>query len=279
MGENAFKTDLTDLTLPSATEYVFQKVKPDVVYHLAACAAEAKGQVSPSDMVNRNMVLSTNVLRHAINAGVKKFIYASSVSVYGDAPTPYSEYCVPAPKDIYGINKLAFEQELKVMSDVYGFDYTIFRPHNLYGPGQNPNDLTKNVINLFMRRILENKPYAIIGDGSVRRAFSYVEDVASVFAKALTDFSKITMNVGSVHDFTIKELSDTLQAVTKSSVPIEKLPLRKQEIDIFIASHDVQESLTYYNETSLFDGLKKTWEWMKNQELGELLTIPEEIYV
>lgn len=267
-----------DLLDEREVDWVMGWVKPDVVYHLAACAAEAKGQISPIDMTKRNMLISNHVLTASINHGVKKFIYASSVSVYGDTPTPYSEEDHPLPKDVYGVNKYAFEQELKIMAKVYGLDYTIFRPHNLYGPGQNQNDLTKNVINLFMRRLMEGKPYAILGDGSVKRGFSYVEDVAEIFSFALYNLSGVTMNVGSKNVYTIQTLSDLLIKTTGIEVPIERKPLREQEIDLFVADHKIQDRLVSYNETPLEEGLKKTWEWMKNQELGELLTIPEEIH-
>ncbi len=279
MGKNTFKIDLADLQLPSGTEFVFQKVKPDVVFHLAACASEARGQVSPVDMTRRNLLITTNIIRNAVNVGVKKIIYASSVSVYGDSPAPYLETATPHPKDVYGVNKLAGEQILKIMAEVYGFNYTIFRPHNLYGPGQNQNDLTKNVINIFMRKILEKQPYTILGGGSVRRGFSYAGDVANVFAKAVTEFSRLTMNVGTTESNTIKELSDYLQEISGSTVPIDYKPLRKQEIDVFIADHKRQDEMTSYNETPLKEGLKKTWEWMKKQELGEVVNVPKEIYV
>ncbi|MDQ3159039.1 MAG: NAD(P)-dependent oxidoreductase [bacterium] len=274
---NVFLVNLADLNLPSATEFVFEKVKPDVVYHLAANAAEAKGQVSPVDMVSRNLLLSTNVLRYAIQSGVKKFIYASSVSVYGDAPVPYTETSQPQPKDIYGVNKLAFEQELKIMAEVYGFDYTIFRPHNLYGPGQNPNDLTKNVVNMFMRKILLKEPYTILGDGSVRRGFSYAPDVAEVFSQAVHKFSGVTMNVGSKQITSIEHLSSLLQQITASKIPVERKPLRKQEIDLFIADHEVQDKLASYYNTPLEEGLAKTWDWMKKQDISKPIEFKEEI--
>jgi len=276
---NVFLGDLADVSLSTVTQYVFERVKPEVVYHLAANAAEAKGQVSPVDMVSRNLLLSTNVLRYAIQSGVKKFIYASSVSVYGDAPIPYAEDSQPHPKDVYGVNKLAFEQELKIMAQVYGFDYTIFRPHNLYGPGQNPNDLTKNVINLFMRKILLREPYTILGDGSVRRGFSYAPDVAKVFAQALEGLSKITMNVGTTHIASIEQLSALLQQITKSDTQVERKPLRKQEIDLFIADHSLQSRLVDYHETPLEEGLRETWDWMKKQDISTPIEFKEEIYV
>jgi len=277
MKENVFLGDLADMSLSTVTQYVFEQVKPDIVYHLAANAAEAKGQISPVDMVSRNLLLSTNILRYAIQSGVKKFIYASSVSVYGDAPVPYTEDSQPQPKDIYGVNKLAFEQELKIMSQVYGFDYTIFRPHNLYGPGQNPNDLTKNVINMFMRKIFLKEPYTILGDGSVRRGFSYAPDVAKIFAQALKGLSKITMNVGSTHVTSIEQLSTLLQHITDSNTPVERKPLRKQEIDLFIADHSLQSSLIEYHETPLEEGLRETWDWMKKQDIRTPIQFKEEI--
>lgn len=269
MGKNSFKVDLTDLQLPSATEFVFQRVKPEIVYHLAANASEARGQISPVDMTKRNLLMLTNVLKEAINVDVKKFIYASSVSVYGDAPTPYSEESEPQPKDVYGVNKLAGERIVEIMAKVYGFDYTIFRPHNLYGDGQNPNDLSKNVVNIFMRRILENKPYTIMGDGVVRRGFSYAGDVAQIFAKAVDNLSGVTMNVGTKEVHTIHQLSYLLQEISGNKVPVEYQSLRKQEIDVFIADHRLQDYFTEYHETPLKEGLTKTWEWMKTQKLQE----------
>jgi len=273
---NSFETDLTN---PASTEFIIAKFAPEIVYHLAANAAEAKGQVCPIDMTQRNIGISVNVLTSSINAGVKKFIYSSSVSVYGDAPVPYTEDSQPQPKDIYGVNKLAFEQELKIMAQVYGLDYTIFRPHNLYGPGQNPNDLTKNVINMFMRKILLKEPYTILGDGSVHRGFSYAPDVANVFAQSLEGLSKITMNVGTTHIASIEQLSTLLQHITDSNTPVDRKPLRKQEIDLFIADHSLQSRLVEYHETLLEDGLRETWDWMKKQDISTPIQCKEEIYV
>lgn len=277
MKGNVFLGDLADIKMSAGTQYVFDQVKPDVVYHLAANAAEAKGQVSPVDMVSRNLLLSTNVLRYAVQSGVKKFVYASSVSVYGETPVPYSEDSQPQPNDVYGVNKLAFEQELKIMAKVYGFDYTIFRPHNLYGPGQNPNDLSKNVVNIFMRKILLKEPYTILGEGSVCRGFSYAPDVAKVFAQALDGLSKITMNVGTTHSTSIEQLSTLIQQITASTTKVERKPLRSQEIDVFIADHALQASLVEYHETPLKEGLRETWEWMKKQDISKPIEFKEEI--
>lgn len=272
--KNVFCTDLTN---SNSCEFIFKKFQPEIVFHLAACASEAKGQLAPIDMTTRNLLMTINVIRSSVNVGVKKFVYASSVSVYGEAPTPYREDSHPQPKDIYGVNKLAGELSLKIMAQVYGFEYTIFRPHNLYGPGQNPNDLTKNVITIFMRKLREGQPLTILGNGQVKRGFSYAPDVARVFADAVHGFNKVTMNVGTTSVSTIFTLSDLLQRISGSTVPVERKPLRKQEISEFIADHSVQGFLTEYHETPLEEGLQLTWDWFVDQELKTPLEIKEEI--
>lgn len=271
---NSFETDLTN---KDSCNFIFNKFQPEIVFHLAANASEAMSQKSPSDMTSRNLLMSCNVLASAISVGAKKFVFSSSVSVYGDSPTPYNEYSLPQPKDVYGINKYAFEQVLKIMSKVYEIDYTIFRPHNLYGDGQVIDDLSKNVVNIFMRKLMTNEGYTILGGDNVRRAFSYAGDVASVFAQAVKGLSGITMNVGNKRPITIDNLSDELVKISGKEVPIERKPLRDQEISEFIADHKLQDLLVEYNDTPIDDGLKKTWKWFSKQKLGEPITQKKEI--
>lgn len=255
---------------------VIGEFKPDVVYHLAAFAAEARGQVSPVDMTQRNVGIFVNVLKASINAGVKKFIYTSSVAVYGEATVPYKEDGATIPKDVYGVNKLASEQILKIMAKVYGFEYVIFRPHNIYGPGQKMDDPYKNVVALFMRKLIEGEPYILFGEGKMKRAFSYVDDVVDVLVQSL-NLSNVTMNVGSDKAISIKELSDMIQDISGLSVPIEMKPARPQEIAMFLADHSLQNSLVEYKETPLREGLEKTWKWVKKNKLPEVITIEKEI--
>lgn len=269
-----------DLRYPDLPSMVMNNFKPDVVYHLAANAAEARGQVSPIDMTERNLPIFINTLRAAINAKVKRFIYTSSVAVYGEAEVPYLEEGPTIPKDVYGVNKLACEQILKIMAKVYGFKYVIFRPHNLYGPHQNMNDPYRNVVALFMRKILEGEPYKLFGEGKMQRAFSYVDDVVDVLVDALNEpFTNKTINVGSEHAISIKELSDLIQEVSGYSLDPEYAEARPQEISVFLADHATQRSITKYKETPLRDGLLKTWEWVTKTKLGVLEEQENEIYV
>lgn len=277
-GVRDYRMDLLD---DKAIESIFSNVKPDVVYHLAANASESRGQVVPIDMTQRNIGIFVSVLRASINAKIKRFVYASSVAVYGQVDTPYTETSPTIPKDVYGVNKLACEQILKIMSKVYGFEYTIFRPHNLYGEGQNMADTTRNVVSLFMRKMMEGQKLTLFGEGKMRRAFSYAGDVADVFAQALKskEYKDITMNVGSTTDITILELLEKLQVITGIAAQIELVPARPQEISMFVADHAVQDKIASYANTDVDAGLKLTWEWVKSQEFQPLLIIKNEIYV
>lgn len=253
-----------DLLDRANTKDFIENIKPDVVYHLAANAAEARGQVAPLDMTDNNLGIFLNVLVPSINAKVKRFIYTSSVAVYGEAEVPYAEDDIPKPKDVYGVNKLAAEQILKILSKVHGFEYTIFRPHNIYGPHQDMSNPYKNVVALFMRNIIEDRVCTVFGEGKMRRAFSYVDDVIDVFYEALVGdkYRNLTMNVGSCLDVDLMTLLNEIQKVSGKEAKIEHKPARPQEIYLFLASHRRQGIITEYAETPLSVGLKKTWDFL-----------------
>lgn len=257
------------------TKEVIENFKPEVVYHLAANAAESRGQVSPIDMTDRNLNIFLNVLVPSINIKVKRFIYTSSVAVYGEAEVPYSEDDIIKPKDVYGVNKAACEQILKILSKVHGFDYTIFRPHNIYGPHQDMSNPYKNVVALFMRNIMEDKELTIFGEGKMRRAFSYVDDVIEVFVEALNDtFKNQTVNVGSSIEVDLMTLLTKIEDIAGKKAIVNHLPARPQEIYNFLASHRKQNTLFNYHETPLSVGLQRTWDFIN---LPQLKQEPNEI--
>lgn len=259
-----------DLRDKDLAQDIIREFKPDIVYHLAANAAEARGQISPQDMTERNLNIFLNVLVPSINAKVKRFIYTSSVAVYGEVEVPYAEDDIPKPKDVYGINKLAAEQMLKVLAKVHNFDYTIFRPHNIYGPHQDMSNPYKNVVALIMRNIMEDKEVTLFGEGKMKRAFSYVDDVASVLVEAMDDkFKNQTVNLGSSIECDIITLLRTIEKVSGKTAKVKMLPARPQEIWLFLASHKRLNTLTNYHETPLEEGLKKTWDFLNLPKIVE----------
>lgn len=259
-----------DLRNKEATVLFINGWKPEVIYHLAAQAAESRGQISPIDMTERNLNIFLNVLTPAINVGIKRFIYTSSVAVYGEIDVPYSEDDICKPKDIYGVNKLACEQILKILAKVHGFDFTIFRPHNIYGPHQDMSSPYKNVIALFMRRIMEDKEITIYGGGKMRRAFSYVDDVVDVLENALGDtFKNQTVNVGSSIEYGITDVLEKIERIAGKKAKVKHLPARTQEIYLFLCNHKKLNVLFPYHETPIDEGLQKTWDFINLPKIKE----------
>lgn len=250
--------------------------KPDVIYCLSANASESRGQISPIDMTERNINIFLNVLTPSINAGVKRFIYTSSVAVYGEADVPYAEDDICKPKDVYGVNKLACEQILKILSKVHNFDYTIFRPHNIYGPHQDMSSPYKNVVALFMRNVMENKESVIYGEGKMRRAFSYVDDVVDVLVEAMGHtFKNQTVNLGSSIEYGIADILEKIEKIAGKLARVKHKPARQQEIYNFLASHKKLNVLYPYHETPIEEGLKKTWDYIN---LPDIRREHDEIY-
>ena len=123
-----------------------------------------------------------------------------------------SEDMIPIPEDSYGISKLAVEQELRVSHEMFGLDYVVFRPHNVYGERQNIGDRYRNVVGIFMNQLLRGEPMTIFGDGTQQRAFTHIDDVAPIIA-ASVDFPEARnqiFNVGADVPHTVNELAEVV---------------------------------------------------------------------
>lgn len=255
-----------DIRDETPTKTLIDSFKPEAVFHLAANAAENKSQFSPIDISTRNYNTFLNVVTPAINNGVKRFILASSIAVYGEGSPPFKETDDPKPEDIYGISKLAAEQTLKVLAKVHDFEYVVARMHNVYGPRQNMSDPYRNVVTIFMNSLLKREPYYIFGDGEQRRCFTYVADVVDALYKCLdAGVANMTFNIGSDKDYSVNELSETIQDVALSNQTPIYLSDRPQEVKFAAVDHALSKKhLQYKDRTSLKEGLEKTWEWCKN---------------
>jgi len=194
---------------------IFKKYKFDYVFHLAAYAAEGLSHFIKRFNYSNNLIGSVNLINESILNKVKRFIFTSSIAVYGSNQPPMREDMTPLPEDSYGIAKHAVEQELKVSKDMFGLDYIIFRAHNVYGEKQNIGDRYRNVIGIFMNQIMQKRALTIFGDGTQTRAFSYIGDVAPIIARAIDEpaASGEIFNVGAEKPYTVLELAQT---VTKS---------------------------------------------------------------
>jgi UDP-glucose 4-epimerase len=261
------RREILDLRDRNKSSAVIEDFAPEIIFHLAANAAEGKSMFSPIDITTNGINTFYNVLVPAIKAGsLKRFVFTSSIAVYGSIHVPFRESDLPLPQDLYGINKLAVEQALRVMSRVHDFEYVVVRPHNVTGPRQNMSDPYRNVVTLFMNHLLKNKPYSIYGNGEMRRCFSYVKDVVDIIYRCgFEDVAGMTFNVGSDTDYSINELSHIIQQVANIHLAPIYLPDRVQEVHTAIADHTLVKKVFGYKDTPLRQVIEETWAWCKEQ--------------
>jgi UDP-glucose 4-epimerase len=181
----------------------------DYVYHLAAYAAEGLSHFIRRYNYNTNLIGSVNLINEAVKQKVKCFVFTSSIAVYGKGQLPMTEEMTPEPEDPYGVSKYAVELDLRAAHEMFGLNYVIFRPHNVYGENQNIGDKYRNVIGIFMNQIMQGKKLTIFGDGSQTRAFSYIDDVAIPIAKCvdIPAAANQVFNIGADKPYSVNELA------------------------------------------------------------------------
>jgi len=215
-----------------------------------------------------NLEASMNILNSAIRSqNVSCVVFTSSIAVYGAAQVPMTENTIPIPEDPYGISKYAVELDLKAAHEMFGLPYIIFRPHNVYGPGQNMYDKYRNVVGIFLNQLVSGRPLTIFGDGKQTRAFSYVADVAAPIAQSplFPHAHNQIFNVGADQAYTLNELAETLSANWDGSTGVVHLDARK-EVAHAESSHDKLRCFFPHlpSPLSLQEGLKKMVVWVKN---------------
>jgi len=247
-------------------EELFNEYEFDYVYHLAAYAAEGLSHFIKRYNYNNNLIGSVNLINESVKHNVKCFVFTSSIAVYGNLQPPMKEDMVPHPEDPYGIAKLAVEQELKVTHDMFGLDYVIFRPHNVYGEYQNLGDKYRNVVGIFINQLMQKKPLTIFGDGEQSRAFSYIRDIAPIIAGCVNNPMAINQifNIGSDKEITVNELAEGIQKVMDVEQPIRYLEARNEVKHAWSDHSKLKETFGDQKETSLLDGLTKMVAWAKN---------------
>jgi UDP-glucose 4-epimerase len=185
---------------------LFRRVKPDVVFHLAAQTDLARSLSNPQDDAQINVVGSLNVLEASVAAGVRKLVFASSCAVYGEQvefPAPESHPTEPVAP--YGANKLAVEKYLANYRDAYGLDTVALRFANAYGPRQRVFG-EAGVVAVFFERFLSRKRVTIYGTGRQTRDFLYVGDAVEAFVRAMKRQSKTPVNIGTGVETTVNSL-------------------------------------------------------------------------
>jgi len=257
---------------------LFAEEKFENVYHLAAYAAEGLSHFIKRFNHTNNLIGSVNLINASVNNGVKCFVFTSSIAVYGGAQLPMKEETVPQPEDSYGIAKYAVEQELKCSHEMFGLDYVIFRPHNVYGEYQNIGDKYRNVIGIFMNQIMKGEPLTVFGDGTQSRAFSYVKEISPVIASAPKnrDAYGEVFNVGADTPYSVNDLAREVGKVFGVEPKINYLEARNEVLHAYSSHEKVRKFFPQTKSYSLSEGLAAMGRWAKehgprqSKEFGEI---------
>ena len=267
-GANFIKGSVAD---HERVDRIFSDEPIDYVYHLAAYAAEGLSQFIKRFNYTNNLIGSVNLINAAVNHEVKCFVFTSSIAVYGAGQVPMTEDMMPMPEDSYGIAKLAVEQELRISHDMFGLDYVIFRPHNVYGENQNIGDRYRNVVGIFMNQILRGEPMTIFGDGTQQRAFTHVDNIAPIIAESVRVSGALneTFNVGADTPYSVNELAAHVAEAMSSKCCTRHLTARN-EVKIAFSDHSKAERVFgARKKVQLADGLKAMAEWVKEHGARE----------
>ncbi len=235
----------------------------DFVYHLAAYAAEGLSHFIKRFNYQNNLIGSINLINASVNHGVKCFVFTSSIAVYGALQPPMREDMTPIPEDPYGIAKLAVEQELRVSHEMFGLEFVVFRPHNVYGERQNIADRYRNVVGILMNQLLKGEPMSIFGDGNQQRAFTYIGDVAPVIAAAVRypEARGQIFNLGADVSYTVNELARIVADVMGLECRVRHLEARNE---VKVAFSDGSKAARVFGKgqtTALKEGILRMAEW------------------
>lgn len=234
----------------------------DVILHQAALPSVPRSIADPITSNEVNVGGTLNVLKAAVDTSVKRVVYASSSSVYGDNPIlPKHEDMIPNPLSPYAVSKLAGEKYCVVFSKVYGLETISLRYFNVFGPKQDPDSQYSAVIPKFIKVMMHDERPTIFGDGEQSRDFTYVANVveANLLAASAQCDSGVVMNCACHGQTTLNELMKEINTVlTKNIIPAYEKPRSGDIKDSFADVNLAKKMIGYIPQVSFVDGLKKT---------------------
>ncbi|MBN1445662.1 MAG: NAD-dependent epimerase/dehydratase family protein [Candidatus Omnitrophica bacterium] len=248
---------------------VFEKEKPQAVFHLAAQINVRKSEEDPFLDTDININGSVNVIKSFLDSEKRgKFIFSSTGGViYGDTdilPTP--ETVEPFPLCPYGISKLTVEKYLVYFSAFYGLRYAALRYGNVYGPRQNAY-AEAGVIAIFSTNVLENKTPTVFGDGEQTRDFIYIEDVLNANTEMLENDIQGVFNVGTGVETSVNRIFEHIKAASGTDIQKIHAGPRKGEIKrSCISPKKITGATGWRPAVEIGTGIKKTFEWFKSAD-------------
>ncbi len=246
---------------------IFTEHKFDAVIHLAARAGVRPSLEKPMNYVKTNIIGTVNILECMRECGVKKLVFASSSSVYGNcSATEFSEDLkVTEPISPYAATKSACEQLCYTWHHLYGINIVALRFFTVYGPRQRP-DLA---IHKFVQRIAAGKPIQMYGDGTTKRDYTYIDDIIDGICAAV-DYNKTgfeIINLGGGEPITLIRMIRTIEHALGRNAIIEQKPMQPGDVDKTVCDWSKAHRLLKYSPKTSFDrGIQKFVDWRKNNE-------------
>jgi len=259
-----------DICDPLRMQELLAEARPDAVIHLAALAGVRASIEHPRRYTEVNVNGTVNLLDAAARQGVRKFIFGSSSSVYGNnRKVPFAETDeVNQQISPYAVTKRAAELHCHTYWAMHGMPIACLRFFTVYGPRQRP-DLA---IGKFMRRIAAGETLPMFGDGSTSRDYTFVQDIVDGILLALAyDFDFEIFNLGSKRPISLSELIRLIEQVVERQASIERLPMQAGDVQRTYADlTKSQQMLGYSPKVTLEDGLRQQWQWMCDEGLLDL---------
>jgi len=246
----------------------------DFVIHQAALASVPRSIADPTANNQVNVQGTLNLLEAAVEKGVKRFVYASSSSVYGDSEElPKVESMMPNPKSPYAVAKLAAEYYCGVFSALHGLPSVALRYFNVFGPRQDPNSEYSAVIPIFVKAIVEGRSPTIHGDGEQSRDFTFIENVvaANLLACDSDTSGGRVYNIACGERYTLNQLFSALREEIGAEVDATYGPSRAGDVKHSMAAIDrIQADLGYVVGLGFAEGIHRTVAWYQEEGLTAL---------
>ena len=249
------------------------------IFHLAALGSVPRSVEDPVTSHQANATGTLHILQAAKETRVRRVVYASSSSVYGnvlsrpDEQMPKEETLPPHPQSPYAATKLMGEQYCRIFSEIYGLETVALRFFNVFGPRQDPQSIYAAVIPKFITALLRGTSPVIYGDGRQSRDFTYVANVvqANLLAMNTPGIAGRAFNIACGRQIEINRLLSSLQEISGRAIPAQHKSARRGEVRHSLASIDLAKAQLGYRVQVEFEaGLRATWDWFRQKAESEM---------
>ena len=241
----------------------------DLIFHIAGQSGGMTCWEDPVYDLNSNVTSTLLLLNYCIKKDCKNFIYASSMSVYGDENRcPVKEGDNLKPKSFYAVGKMASENYMRIFSDEYGVKCTALRFNNVYGPGQNLENIKQGMVSIFLAMAIKNHHITVMGDKNRFRDFVYIDDIVEACIMASTGNEKSLFNVYTVstnRKTTCEELVNIIRSNLKYDISVDyRGNTQGDQFGIYCSYDRIKNNLGWKPTVKLEDGIKIMTEWAES---------------